>query len=58
MTRDELFESLGRPLFESLGCPLHEIGDLRTPSPGADDVPGCEDGHGRELHESSLAPSL
>jgi hypothetical protein len=53
VTRAELFKSLGRP--------FHEIDDLRialTPSPGADDVPGREDGHARELHESSLAPSL
>jgi hypothetical protein len=28
------------------------------PSPGADDVPGREDGHARELQEASLAPSL
>src|SRR5829696_999254 len=53
VTRAELFESLGRP--------LQDIDDLRvafTPGPGADDVPGCEDRHPRELHESSLAPSL
>jgi hypothetical protein len=61
VTRDELLESLGRPLFEWPGRPLHETDDLRiavTPSPGADDVPGREHSPRRELHESSLAPSL
>ena len=43
VTHDELFESLGRPLLSRWDV-LHEIDDLRTLSPGADDVPGREDG--------------
>ena len=53
VTRAELLELLGRL--------LHDIDYLRIPfmsGPGADDVAGCEDRHARELHESSLAPSL
>ena len=53
VTRAELFESLRRPLQDT-----DDLGIAVTPSPGADDVPGCEDRHPRELHESSLAPSL
>jgi len=51
----------GAELFQSLRRPRRSIDDLRiafTPRLGADDVTGCEEGHARELHESSLAPSV